>query len=226
MQANPRLAALVIVSGTGTSIGKTHFGEALIRRWGRVARVVGLKPIESGVVRGVTTDGERLAAASSFHVKQSGYAFAAAVSPHLAARYEGVEIRRDFLVQLVNEARQQADAVVLELPGGLFSPIAYGLLNADLAKDLSGARLLIVAPDRLGVLHDVVAATRAASGMSLRVDGVVLIAPEQSDSSTGLNAPELRHFVSVPLLAVLPRGPSAELADLPQMAQLVETMSR
>jgi dethiobiotin synthetase len=65
-------AALVVVTGTGTSIGKTHFAEALILAWRRTARVLGLKPIESGVVPGALTDVERLQAVSSFHVKQSG----------------------------------------------------------------------------------------------------------------------------------------------------------
>jgi dethiobiotin synthetase len=226
VQANPPPGQLVIISGTGTSIGKTHFGEALIQTWGRLGRVVGLKPIESGVGSGMRTDANRLAAASSFHVKQEGYAFGAAVSPHLAARYEGTEIRADFVVKLIERARQQADVVVVELPGGLFSPIAPGVLNADLAKTLSATCVLLVVPDRLGALHDVVAATRAASGGSLRVDGIVLMAPDQVDASTGHNAPELRHLVAVPVLAALPRAPPAVLSKLPEMTQLVETLRR
>src|SRR5689334_7203220 len=110
----------------------THFAEALILAWRPVGRVVGLKPIESGVAENTRTDAMRLEAASAFHVKQDGYCFAAPVSPHLAARDAGVEIRCDVVARLVSEARQKAECVVLELAGGLFSPLARGLYNADL----------------------------------------------------------------------------------------------
>jgi hypothetical protein len=52
------------------------------------------------------------------------------------------------------------------------------------------------------------------------------MAPDQVDASTGYNAPELRHLVAVPVLAVLPRAPPAELSKLPEMTQLVETLRR
>ena len=85
-------AALIVVTGTGTGIGKTHIAEAILRAWARHrpgARLIGLKPIESGVSVGAVTDSGRLAAASTFHVKQSGYALSAPLSPHLAARQRG-----------------------------------------------------------------------------------------------------------------------------------------
>jgi dethiobiotin synthetase len=218
--------ALAVVTGTGTAIGKTHFAEALILAWRRVGRVVGLKPIESGVEANPLTDAERLAAVSSFHVKQGGYLLRAPLSPHLAARDEGVEIRRDVVVQLVREARQQADGVVLELAGGLFSPIADDLVNADLASSLLPATMLLVAPDRLGVLHDVVAATRAASATNVRIDGLVLVTQDPGDTSTGRNAPELPRIAGVPLVVVLPRGSPTKLSELPAMTQLVESLRK
>jgi dethiobiotin synthetase len=221
-----RLGTLVIVSGTGTGIGKTHFAETLLLAWRSTGRVVGLKPVESGVQNGATTDAARLAAASSFHVKQEGYAFAAPLSPHLAARDEGIQIRQEVIADLVQQARQRAEGVVLELAGGLFSPLTDTLGNADLAKALFPESILLVAPDRLGVLHDVVATTRAASGMNLRIDGLVLMAPDQGDASTGRNAPELLAQARFPVLAALPRGSPAELCRLPQMTQLVERITK
>jgi dethiobiotin synthetase len=187
--------------------------------------VVGIKPIESGVVGEVNTDGQRLAAVSSFHVKQDGYSFAAPLSPHLAARAEGVEIRPELVTQLVGDARSQAEGVVLELAGGLFSPVTDILVNADLAKALSPDFLFLIAPDRLGVLHDVIATVRAAASMTLGIGGLILVTPGECDASTGRNAEELPRMAGVPVLAVLPRASPAELATLPAMTRLVEMLA-
>ena len=94
-----------------------------------------------------------------------------------------------------------------ELPGGLFSPLSETATNADLIRRLDPWRVLLVAPDRLGVLHDVIATSRAAQAEDVRIDGVILSAPAMPDASTGTNAEELGR-VSVPaVLAALPRGP-------------------
>jgi dethiobiotin synthase len=220
-----RQGRVIVVGGTGTSIGKTHLAEALLHAWRRSARVVGIKPIESGVVDHLVSDAQRLAAASSFHVKQCGYALSAAVSPHLAARDEAVEIHPDVAVQFVHDAREQADGVVVELAGGLFTPIADGISNADLVARLAAETVLLVAPDRLGVLHDLTATIRAASTIPLPITGIVLVAPEHPDSSTGRNADEVRRITGVPVLAVLPRGTPTELAENPALRQLVEMLS-
>ncbi len=215
---------LVIVAGTGTAIGKTHFAEALIRAWRRNARVVGLKPVESGVTDGIETDAARLRSVSSFHVKQFGYALAAPLSPHLAARDEGLEIQIDGIRSNVEEIRQQVDGVVVELAGGLFTPVTEARCNADLAAALTPEWLLLVAPDSLGVLHSVIATIRAALATSLRVDGIVLVSPVQTDSSTGRNANEIRRSAGIPVLLVLPRASSAELSELPALRDFAKTI--
>lgn len=216
---------LVVVAGTGTSIGKTHFAEALIRAWRRRASVVGLKPIESGLRDCSTPDAARLRAVSSFHVKQFGYALAAPLSPHLAARDEGIEIRIDVIQSYVEEIRQLGDGIVLELAGGLFSPLTDGKCNADLAKALAPEFLLLVAPDSLGVLHSVAATTRAASAMSLPLDGIILVSPAAPDPSTGRNANEIRTVAGTPVLLVLPRESPAELSALPVLDDLAQRIN-
>jgi dethiobiotin synthetase len=198
---------LVVVSGTGTEIGKTHLAEALLLAWraGGV-RAAGVKPVESGVTGDALTDARRLQRASAFHVKPSPYVFADPISPHLAARREGVVIRPEAIAAWLADLRPRADVLLVELPGGLFSPLGEGLLNAGLAAVLHPDRLLLVAPDRLGVIHDVVAATRAAAGVPLSIDAVALVPPERTDASTTTNAGELARFIACP---VFPPGPRA-----------------
>jgi dethiobiotin synthetase len=202
---------IVVLTGTGTEIGKTHVAAALLSAWGRTHEVVGYKPIETGVPVGPGIQGEdarRLARASTFHVKHPVFrqTFVAPISPHLAARRARARIDLERIATQTKELAAVAEGVVVELAGGLFTPLGPGLVNADLAKRLKPSRLVLVAPDRLGVLHDVGAASRAAAKMGLRVSGVVLSAPAVADASTGTNAGEIERVVGFRVLATFPRA--------------------
>jgi dethiobiotin synthetase len=67
-------------------------------------------------------------------------------------------------------------------------------------------KTLLVAPDRLGVLHDVRATLLAARHVGLSLDAVVLSAPATPDASTGRNGAELSRLGIVPVAAEFPRG--------------------
>jgi dethiobiotin synthetase len=220
---------LLVVSGTGTAIGKTHLAEALLLAWQRLgARVIGLKPVESGATGtdDPQSDGQRLARASSFHVKHRRVVFPEPLSPHLCVRMHGVAITPDLFVSAAASARNQSAGTVLELPGGLFSPVAPALLNADVAAALKPDALLLVAPDRLGVLHEVVSTVRAAAAMSLPIHAAVLIEPEHPDASTGLNAAELRDYAPGLVVAAVPRSPARHLALLPELSVILQLARR
>ncbi len=210
------MSPLVVVAGTGTGIGKTHVAAALVRAWAPRGRIAGLKPIESGG----RADIELLGRMSTFHVQrlQPPYMLARPVSPHLAARGEGRRIDAATVVRWVESVRRESDGVVVELAGGFFSPLAPGLLNADLAAALRPDAVVLVAPDRLGVLHDVGAVTRAVPGV---FSGIVLSAPETADASTGTNAAELALVTDVPVLASFPRAPIEALDAAPVLARLL-----
>jgi dethiobiotin synthetase len=209
--------SVVLITGTGTEIGKTHTASALLRRVGRTHSVLGYKPIESGVLGDEGEDGARLRAASTFHVKHRPFTYLLklAVSPHLAARAEGITIDLTRIAQTIHALRPQVDLLVVELAGGLYSPVAPGVLNADLVRLVPNARVFVVAPDRLGVLHDLGATTRAALRDGLRLDAIVLSSPAQPDTSTGSNAAEVPLVTDIPVVAVLPREPEEALAASP-----------
>lgn len=204
---------LVIVTGTGTEIGKTRISVGLLAAWGAAGvPVIGLKPVESGVPKGTLgADADALERASSFHVKHSPpYMLERPVSPHLAARADGERISLPHIEAWLAPIRDAAGlrGIILELPGGLFSPLTETEANVDLALALRGNVVLLVAPDRLGVLHDIGATVRAAHASGLTVDGLVLNAPPVPDASTGTNAAELHTVSAVPLVATIPRDPA------------------
>lgn len=204
------MSPLVVVTGTGTEIGKTHVAATLATAWGRRARIVAVKPIESGG----TADGALLGQVSTFHVtrRRPPYIYATPVSPHLAARREDRPVDLDVVVDWVAAWRAEAQGVLVELAGGLFSPLGPAATNADLARALAPDAIVLVAPDRLGVLHDVAAATRAARAEGVAISGIVLSEPATPDGSTGTNAGELPLVTDVPVLASFARAPVAELA--------------
>jgi dethiobiotin synthetase len=153
------------------------------------------------------SDFARLAAASSFHVQHTlRYTLPEPISPHLAARRAGAAFDVPRILEQIGSLAPLVDLLLVELPGGAFSPFTDQLLAADVARAIPGARCLLVAPDRLGVLHDVAACTRACASVGLPLAGLLLNAPDQSDASTGLNAAELPLVTRVPLLAEFPRG--------------------
>jgi dethiobiotin synthetase len=220
--------ALVVVSGTGTEVGKTHFSVALLTALATEGRrVAGIKPIETGLAGPGPSDAQRLADASTFHVKHRGYGFGEAISPHLAARHEAMGIDVRDIADSVKQLRGQVDVLLVELAGGLFTPLSETTVNAHLARALAPEILVLVAPDRVGVLHDVIATVRAATTVPLAVDGVLLMAAERADASAGQNAGELQRILasqSLPILGSLPRAPTRLLAGHPDVRALAHRL--
>ena len=209
----PRTGKRVVVVGTGTEVGKTHLSVALVEYLARSHQVCGLKPIESGVPAGeVGADADALADAGTFHVKHpQPYALPDPVSPHLAARRMGIVIDLARVAEWVDA--HAAEWVVVETAGALLSPLGPGLTNLDLARALRPDVWVLVALDRLGVLHEVAAcvAVLRAHGVG-EVPLVVLQAPAVTDGSTGTNAAELVALGTVPRVFEMPRGRATSLA--------------
>jgi dethiobiotin synthetase len=200
---------LIVVTGTGTNVGKTHVATALLRAWGTTRAVLGYKPVETGAgSSSMGEDARSLAGASTFHVKRPAFAYVLAppISPHLAARHAGVVLDLAKLERQVSELRAEAAGVVVELAGGLFTPLTREAVNLDLARALDATALLLVAPDRIGVLHDVGATLRAARASALHLHGVVLSAPAVPDASTGTNTSEIHDINGISVLATFPRS--------------------
>jgi dethiobiotin synthetase len=196
----------VVIAGTGTEIGKTHAAVALVAAFARRGLVtVGLKPVESGIHQSLP-DSARLALVSSRSPSPPPYAFHDPVSPHLAARRTGTSIEIDVIARWV--ADHTAEILVIETAGGLFSPLSDSLTNLDLVRRLAPRSLLLVAPDRLGVLHDLRACLTAVRSLApeLPTPSVVLQPPPTPDSSTGTNASEIERLGIARVIAVFPRA--------------------
>lgn len=179
-----------VVLGTGTDVGKTYFTCQLAAALAARTQVVALKPVESGVASGQTGDAGAIAAAAGHPPLLSPWRFTRGVSPHLASREQGITVNVRDVVAWVEGVEQGSAAAVtlIETAGGAFSPLAPGVTNVDLALGLEPALWLLVAPDSLGVLHDVTATLRA---LPRAPDALVLCGARPPDASSGSNAAEL-----------------------------------
>jgi dethiobiotin synthetase len=211
----------VVVLGCGTAVGKTRFSVALLRSLrARGAATIGLKPIESGMAPGAESpagsDALALRAVSTLRPSPSRplYGLGSPVSPHLAARLEGIRIDEQLAARWVRAAEaavaihispRMANWSVIETAGGVFSPLSKTATNFDLALALDPAIWILVAADSLGVLHDVNVALQAMRARNRVPDHVVLSAARMPDASTGTNAAELSALGIATPSAVLAR---------------------
>lgn len=196
----------VLVVGTGTEIGKTHVTACLLaqaRAQGMSVR--GYKPIATGIDH-FCEDAQLHAEALGAHYLHPSFSYRRPVSPHLAAREEERPIDLEVVRFRSDELAQGCDAVVIEGAGGLFTPLGETFTNIALVRCLMPAAVVLVAPDRLGVLHDVGACVTAAQSCGIEFAALVLSAPGVPDASTGSNARELER-VGMPVIAgVFPRA--------------------
>ena len=90
----------------------------------------------------------------------------------------------------------QAGVLLVEGVGGLLAPLAKGKTVASLGKAIS-AQLIVVAPNRVGVINQVLLTVEAATERGLEVACVVLMGQKEPDASSLDNASLLRDFLPV-----------------------------
>jgi dethiobiotin synthetase len=195
------------VTGTDTGVGKTVIALALVallRRRG--LRVAAMKPVETGVLPGAPTDAARLRAAAGGG-DQAGdvcpVMYAEPLAPFVAAERAGRPVDFEALDSAFARLTTGRDAIVVEGAGGLLVPLSESVSYAELfARWRLG--LVVVAPNRLGVINHVLLTVHAARTAELVIRGVVL-----NDSTSGppdaaaqTNAAALAHLLSgIPVLS-------------------------
>ncbi|HET9949009.1 MAG TPA: dethiobiotin synthase [Longimicrobiales bacterium] len=186
------------VTGTDTGVGKTVVAAALVALLrARGLAAAGMKPVETGVEPGDAGSDAALlhAAAGGTDAERDvcPYAFPEPLAPWLAARRARAVVDPEVLDRAAARLANGRDALVIEGAGGLLVPLAPGLDYARLFARW-GARLVVVAADRLGVLNHTLLTVEAARRAGIDVAGVVLSAaghaPEDRSPATNRAALE------------------------------------
>lgn len=180
----------VFVTGTDTSVGKTHVACALARRaLARGHRVFAFKPIETGCT---ASDGGFLGADQELLATAAGdwqtgalrgvYRFPLPAAPLVAAQQVGSAIDLDLIERTARDgaARSGASWTLVEGAGGWRVPITP---DADMAVLARGLRLpvLVVARAGLGTINHSLLTLEAVERDGLTVAGLVLSRRETDD---------------------------------------------
>ena len=207
------------VTGTDTGVGKTLVSSAMLSLLAASGlRAVGMKPVAAGLdlvdASWRNEDVEQLQAAGNVDAPLSlrcPYLLRAPLSPHLAARDEGVRIALQPLLSAYAQLARQADAVVVEGVGGFRVPLAEDFDSADLAVAL-GLPVVLVVGLRLGCLNHALLTAEAIRARGLVLAGWVGSAIDPRMLAFDDNLQTLRARLDAPLFGVVPHLASPEPA--------------
>ena len=174
----------VVVTGTGTEIGKTVVSAVLLARWAGRMGVTYWKPVATGAEEGSDSLEVASLAGPEVRVLKECYRFAPPLSPHLAARMAGVEIEPERILSACRRHRESAGGglLVVEGIGGLLVPLTdRGYLLADLLKALD-LPCLVVASSQLGTINHTLLTLEALRSRGLSLAGVVLNGPSNLEN--------------------------------------------
>ena len=158
----------LLLTGTGTDVGKTWVGAALLRSL-RVAggvRVAAVKPAQSFVPGEGPTDAEVLAEATGQHpyeVCPRGRWYEVPLAPPEAADELGLP---PFTLSELVLPEPDAELVAWEGAGGPRSPLACDGDTVSLARLISPDLIVLVAPAGLGAINDVRLSAAAFDGIA------------------------------------------------------------
>jgi dethiobiotin synthetase len=216
---------ILFVTGTDTGVGKT-VATCLLTRALRASgvRVAALKPLCSGSRR----DAKRLRSAAGGLLtldEVNPWWFQAPLTPWVAARQEGRQVRLPALLQHVRALRHRSDWILMEGAGGLLSPLGERFDARDLIIRLR-ARVMLVAVNRLGVINQVLLTLRALPPGSAEDARLILMDSSRPDASSESNAAVLGERLGVRQIVLCPRMTASEMScdgtARPEMRPLVE----
>jgi dethiobiotin synthetase len=204
-----RLPPVLVISGTGTEVGKTVVTAAVAAlAASRGERVAVVKPAQTGEPPGSPGDLEVIRRLSGVRLTRELARFPDPLSPEAAARTAGQPpLDLAGAAVAVKQLAASADLVLVEGAGGLL--VRYdpaGATIADLAAMLAAPVLVVTTPG-LGTLNHTALTLEALSARGLTAAGVVIGAwPDRPGLAERANLADLAVIAGRPLAGALPAG--------------------
>jgi len=214
-ETEPAPRGVLVVTGTGTGIGKTVVTAAIAAlAHARGDRVAIVKPAQTGVHPGPGSDVpdaetiERLSGVADTHELAR---FPDPLSPEAAARVSGLPpLNLADAAGYIRKLADSRDLVLVEGAGGLLVRYdAAGATLADLAV-MCAAPVLVVVAAGLGTLNHTALTCEALAARRLQLAGVAIGSwPRDPGLAERENVSDLETLIGRPLAAVLPAGSGA-----------------
>ncbi|POX51894.1 dethiobiotin synthase [Streptomyces sp. Ru72] len=200
---------VLVITGTGTEIGKTVTTAAVAAVAVAAGRSVAvLKPAQTGVRPDERGDADEVARLAGAVTTRELARYPEPLAPATAARRAGTApVRPHEVAEAAAKLAVEHDLVLVEGAGGLLVRFDdEGGTLADAAR-LLGAPLLVVAPAGLGTLNSAELTVRELRRRQLEPAGVVIGSwPKSPDLASRCNLADLPTVTEVPLLGALPAG--------------------
>ncbi|HUL48314.1 MAG TPA: dethiobiotin synthase [Steroidobacteraceae bacterium] len=203
------------ITGTDTAVGKTVVACALARAFAATGeRVAVMKPIASGSER--TAEGLRnsdalaLIEAASVpltYAQVNPYCFEPAISPHIAAEDDKIEINIGMIKTKFRALTAISDRVIVEGAGGWLAPINARDTMGDLARAL-GIPVVLVVALRLGCLSHAELTWRAIGNQGVAFAGWVANRARSPMEREAENLATLARRLGCAPLAIVPFAPT------------------
>jgi dethiobiotin synthetase len=202
------------IAGTDTGVGKTRVTSGLLRALAERGTIAtGMKPVASGKILQegglINPDVSMIVSSSALSVtvdEIATYHLDAAVSPHIAASREGIEIDLERIASAYARLASRASVVLVEGTGGWLAPISDRHTMADVATRL-GLPVVLVVGLRLGCLNHALLTSEAIARSGLPLAGWIgsLLDPTMLELDANLETLEAR--LPAARLALLPFDP-------------------
>ncbi|PAY23557.1 dethiobiotin synthase [Dietzia natronolimnaea] len=209
-------ATPVVVTGTGTDVGKTIATAALAALAHSTGLDAGIcKPVQTGLRPGEPGDADEAARLSGTRRVLEVRRLPDPLAPETAARV--ARMPQATLDELLGPIRRWLDVAqdtpaptgrldLIEGAGGVFVRLGTDLTVLDLARSLA-APVVVVARAGLGTLSDTELTVRAIEAGGLRCAGIVIGSwPYDPDLAERLNLKDLPRLTGVPVLGRVPAG--------------------
>lgn len=169
----------IFITGSDTDIGKTFVSAYITHLLSeKCEKIAYYKPVQSGAFdeeeKRISPDVQFVQSLNPKVDCFSTYQMIDAVSPHLAAEREGVQINIDKIKDTFMDIKNRYDYVIVEGAGGLFVPIIRNQYwMTDLMKDLNIPALAVVEA-RVGSINQSIMTYSCMIEKGLNPVGVIL----------------------------------------------------
>lgn len=172
----------LFVVGTDTDVGKTIITAGLVYLLRKNNfKACSFKAVQSGAINkngnliaGDTRLVQKICNLEEKQKKMTAYCLEPAVSPHFAAHLEGIEIKKEQVINKYKNLAQEYNYIVAEGSGGLVVPLIKNeYFIYDLVKDLN-LPVVIVGRAAVGTINHTVLTFDFCRKIGLNVKGIIL----------------------------------------------------
>ncbi|MGO3328121.1 dethiobiotin synthase [Gordonia sp. (in: high G+C Gram-positive bacteria)] len=204
-------ARILVVTGTGTDVGKTIAVATIAAAAHSDGLRVGVvKPAQTGVAPGEAGDLAAVQALVGTLPTREGARYPDPLAPESAAHRAGLGfLTLDGVCGAVGDLSADCDLVIVEGAGGVLVRLAPDLTIVDVARTLHAPAVVVTAPG-LGTLNHTELTVRELARAGVTVTGLVVGSwPTEPDLAMECNREDLERLTGVPIVGVVPAGAGA-----------------